>query len=215
MTALQFTMADVEKNPDILQKYWADAPEGNPEDCWIWTGPRNTYNYGRVSIEGIDYPAHRIAALLKYKEWPEVACHTCDNPLCVNPNHIYSGTKESNARDAADRGRRYDQRILTADIEDIRRMYHNEGKTQQEIADIYGVMKGVIWHKINDEQASRKSYGRTSQFTAEEKELVMAMYENENSVDEIASVFEVNPRRVRSILYKEFGTAKRIENNGC
>lgn len=75
--------------------------------CWIWQGARDKWGYGVVNLRGKHYGAHRIAFFLHNGEWPEpMALHSCDNPACVNPEHLRAGTAADNARDIVERGRR-------------------------------------------------------------------------------------------------------------
>lgn len=74
-------------------------------DCWVWTGSTNRKGYGWWSAGTVRGLAHRIAlAKVDPPADPSLlACHTCDNPPCVNPAHLYWGTVADNARDYAAR----------------------------------------------------------------------------------------------------------------
>lgn len=76
-------------------------------DCWIWTGATNGNGYGRFVYDGIHIYAHRAALAFAVGEIPPgmVACHSCDNPPCVNPDHLRVGTMKDNVRDMHERGR--------------------------------------------------------------------------------------------------------------
>ena len=76
--------------------------------CWVWMGYINKLGYGRFRVNGKKVLAHR-AAYEEYKEKipdDKIACHDCDNPSCVNPEHIFIGTHQDNHDDAIKKGRK-------------------------------------------------------------------------------------------------------------
>lgn len=82
--------------------------EGN--GCWLWMAARKKgkLNYGYVSIGGHKVKqAHRMAWELEYGPIPEGKCvlHSCDNPPCVRPSHLFLGDELANARDRDRKGR--------------------------------------------------------------------------------------------------------------
>lgn len=78
------------------------------DGCWEWQSGRVPDGYGDLSVDGKHYSAHRLAWELWNGAVPAGLCvlHTCDNPPCVNPAHLWLGTKSDNLQDAYDKGRR-------------------------------------------------------------------------------------------------------------
>lgn len=76
--------------------------------CIEWTGPRLKSGYGRVWSQGKMKRAHRVAYEDEYGPIPEgmSVLHTCDNPPCVRPEHLFIGTQLDNIRDMDRKGRR-------------------------------------------------------------------------------------------------------------
>jgi hypothetical protein len=80
---------------------------GEPGECWLWTNATDPGGYGMFKLGGnVRVAAHRLAyALDRGEPGKSHVCHRCDNPTCVNPDHLFLGTAKANAQDKVQKGR--------------------------------------------------------------------------------------------------------------
>lgn len=96
-------------------------------DCWLWLGRKDSNGYGTFKFRGKWDGAHRIAYILSKGELKNCACHSCDNPSCCKPDHLFDGTRADNNADARKKGR------WIPDIEHIRAVgFANKGRRHSE-----------------------------------------------------------------------------------
>lgn len=135
----------VDKNGTIP----SHAPELGP--CWPWTGSTDKKGYGRIAAEGRksnDGPliaTHVALGLVGVIIPPGFeACHRCDNPPCVNPDHLYAGTRQQNHDDMVERGRQAKgfnlphTKLSDEQVREIRSL-HSAGSMQKDLAEQFGV----------------------------------------------------------------------------
>ncbi len=77
-------------------------------DCWNWKAGKNPAGYGRFNVSGKNELAHRVSYKIHIGKIPAglYVLHSCDNPSCVNPEHLWIGSGSDNIRDMDKKGRR-------------------------------------------------------------------------------------------------------------
>lgn len=92
------------------ERLWSRVDVRGPNECWPLkkpgTGERNHRGYGLIRVEGRRIGTHVYSFYLANGYWPEPFClHTCDNPPCCNPAHLFAGDAAANANDRDAKGR--------------------------------------------------------------------------------------------------------------
>lgn len=164
-----------------VDRFWVRVERG--EGCWTWTGARQRRQNGALSYglaplgrRGAYGLAHRVAHELTHGPIPSglVVCHTCDNPICVRPDHLFLGTQADNLADMRRKGRAHFNRFPTGVthpkakvtpeiVLEIRRLWDDGGLSAAKIGERFGIHAATV-HKI----ATRQTWTHVSppQFSA-------------------------------------------------
>lgn len=119
--------------------------------CWDWEGNLHRQGYGVIRSNRVHHLAHRASYTVFKGDIPKdmFVCHKCDNRRCVNPDHLFLGTVQDNQRDMAEKDRStYGEKspsakLTEADVACILSL-KNSGRTQKQIADLFGVSRPLI-----------------------------------------------------------------------
>lgn len=138
-------------NHTLTVRYWEYVDIKREDECWEWKGSKTTAGYGLIYWENRLQYAHRLSLELDGRPVPPRwhACHTCDNPPCVNPKHLFVGTPHDNVKDKVSKGRHTfgenhpNSKLTDTDVKEIRKLA-SEGMWQSDIARLYGVNQSHI-----------------------------------------------------------------------
>jgi hypothetical protein len=119
--------------------------------CFVWSKARNQKGYGQVWHQGRNWFAHRLSFTLSKGNILKgmVVCHSCDNPPCINPDHLWLGTMGDNMLDMMRKGRGGIAKLSKEDKEKIKLMHGTMNKSIEEISERYEVSGGVIRFVVN------------------------------------------------------------------
>ncbi len=111
---VNFKDGRVRTYPSAEERLAAKVERALPEQCWEFQGTRNSKGYGQIQGVGRLEQAHRVAYVLRYGSIPTgmSVLHSCDNPPCCNPLHLYVGSAADNTADMMRRDRNVAPRSL-------------------------------------------------------------------------------------------------------
>ena len=128
--------------PHDVFKY-VDMNNGDRDPCWEWKGRLNAKD-GRpyFTVKGQRRPAYVyvLEQVSGEKQRKRMALHNCDNPICCNPSHLYWGTHQDNMNDMKKRERHGLPKTVVRAIHKLL----SDGRTQQSIADLYGISREAV-----------------------------------------------------------------------
>lgn len=145
---------------DDEQRFWQRIIKNSSDECWQWDGCKNAFGYGTIRAEGKTFLAHRFSFKLAHGKLPNglCICHTCDNPECCNPKHLFAATHDDNMKDRKRKGHYRDihgenhprARLTKQDVNAIRTIFSAGNITKTELAKRYGVSITHIGYIISN-----------------------------------------------------------------
>lgn len=116
------------------------------ENCWIWKGAKKPTGYGNFYLNKSFINSSMASWILHFGNIKKgmYVCHKCDNPSCVNPNHLFLGTPKENQKDMYLKKRDNKIKIDKKNYSEILYL-RNKGNTYKSIGDKYGVSLATIY----------------------------------------------------------------------
>jgi len=130
------------------ERFWSMVDQSG--ECWLWRGSLHDWGYGQVRLIKGNMYAHRLAYILTHGDIPPgmYICHSCDNPACVRPEHLFAGTPMENSQDMISKGRIGTRKLTTEAVLEIREKYATGETSIPKLAREYGVANTTVFHVV-------------------------------------------------------------------
>jgi len=145
------------KEETFEQRFMKYVRVDHKSECWLWGGNIDFYGYGRVGYKMKTYRASRASFIIFHKTDPKklFVCHKCDNPSCVNPDHLFLGTQKENMHDCqrkkrtASGSRNGMAKLSESDVLEIISL-SKTGLFHRQIAEKFQVSRSAVGAIINN-----------------------------------------------------------------
>ena len=148
-----------------LERFWKYVDK--TDSCWLWKASLNTYGYGCFWWNKKQHQSHRISWLIKYGAGSDkLLLHSCDNPNCVNPDHLREGTQADNIKDKMIRnrqakGEKNGQAKLTEEqVLAMKEKYETGGHSLAGLGREYGISVTAVMYIVTGRNWSHLHKGK-------------------------------------------------------
>ncbi len=207
----------------VIERFFTKFKKLGPDDCWEWEGHKDKDGYGKISYRKKPNRyferAHRLSAGIYHGDvvGDAVVMHKCDNPSCVNPNHLKIGTHLENEQDKDRKGRRPMDHIRKYTDDQIRQVFCmvRDGYFNKDIQTKLNITKGAVQNiyasRNENDHCNKIARSIFLSFSEEDQKLIDSNIENkgERSTSAKISKKDVLDIRIKNILGKSFNAISK------
>jgi DNA-binding CsgD family transcriptional regulator len=211
-----------QRDMTLADRFWEKVIKASPDECWIWTASKGSTGYGMIWTAEQErlVGAHVVSWYLEHGTWPpedQCVLHNCpdgDQPACVNPAHLWLGTRTTNGFDMVNKGRHANQfgRVTLAQREEIIALYANGGWTYEQLGERFGLNPMTVYTYVKAardtiaipsqrERAARGERIHNAKLTDAQWQEALGLYATgEWSIRRLAQRYRVNRTSIKNRL---------------
>jgi hypothetical protein len=207
-----------------IARFLAKVDRRGPDECWPWTGSLDEHGYGKLRVGNPGRPRHaqRVAwEIVNGDTGGLFVCHSCDNPICVNPDHLWLGTALDNMRDCIQKGRNSPPPVrlgeannkakLTAEQVREVRILTIKGWPITKIAEKFNVDKtniscillGKTWAWFEPEHGEEAKKSRKTTMTEDQVRLIRSLLKQRGDAPRVSRLLGIPLPTIYSIKYRQ------------
>lgn len=204
MSFYEAVTREIRVEESVVDRFFSKILVGeNPDDCWGWAGSLSgNRGYAGLTVRKNGSRQSILAHRLSYQifvgelEPGLVVCHSCDNPRCANPAHLFQASQKDNCKDAVSKGRNVAIRPVASEIlrkRDLMLVAALEGgKTQKQVSDAFGVSQPRI-------SIIKKGLIGTRKRKISDKDVLDIYSRRDKPVKDVAAYFGISENTVKGI----------------
>lgn len=125
--------------------------KGDTDECWEWKASTTKNGYGHLVFNYETLYAHRAMWECMNGKIPDGldVLHSCDNPSCVNPDHLFLGTHQDNMRDRNSKARFGTAKLSVENVREIRNLFNDGHQTPAQLSERFDINRQAVYNIVN------------------------------------------------------------------
>lgn len=182
-------------------QFWKRIKKGEENECWEWIGLKDSAGYGIFQAFRYNKRAHRIALSITsgQSKRERFCCHSCDNPPCCNPKHLFWGTPRENTQDSIRKGRFFGfPKTMNRQMHSGEKHWSKRHPEKYQRGDMH-------WSRRNPEKIARGENAGSKLKTADVVQIRKLISDGKRIV-EIAALFKISVPTIKQIRRRKTWT---------
>jgi len=205
----------IEYSEEDLKRFWKKV--NKHDNCWNWIAGKDKDGYGLFKLNGKSIRSHRFSYYVynNFIDQSLMVLHICDNPSCVNPDHLKQGTAQDNITDMDNKNRRNmksgarkTSHLSEDDIINMRQMCLNKDYSYSQIGKLYNISitevsriaRGIRWKDVKGVLSNRKNINVKLKLTYQDAMSIRKMHSDGIPQWKLCKIFNITSSHISGII---------------